>query len=172
MLYTRRGDNGTSGLFGTKNRLTKDDPIFEALGSVDELNSLLGFCRAKVQAPTLLGVQEYLFVIQAELAGAPKVLTERDIQKLEKEIDKIEVKIKTPKNFVIPGTNEASALLDFARAVARRAERRVLTASKVQKISDVTIIYLNRLSSLLYALARLEAQKSQHKEPAPGYSHL
>ncbi len=180
MLYTRKGDNGTSGLFGTKERFPKNSPIYEALGAVDELNSLLGVCRArsnKIKSESVVGreilnVQECLFIVQAELAGAPKSISRRYVDELERTIEKIENMIKTPHSFLIPGSTEISALLDYARSVSRRTERRVLDARLAQKVSSATRIYLNRLSSLLYALARYAAAKKNTKELSPSYRKL
>ena len=104
MLYTRKGDTGTSGLFGSKLRLPKNSPIYEALGTLDELNSLLGLCRASVCGisnkwspaisaevlPELLKAQEYIFIIQAELAGAEKSISQSQVDGIEKTIDCIE----------------------------------------------------------------------------------
>src|ERR1700690_1050076 len=100
MLYTRKGDSGTSGLFGTKTRLPKNSPVYDALGALDELNSLLGFCsavstrkefRIPHHIPVLVrGVQERLFIAQAELAGAHKSITEAQVKTLEDSINKLE----------------------------------------------------------------------------------
>jgi cob(I)alamin adenosyltransferase len=177
MLYTRKGDDGTSGLFGTKARFPKNSPIYEALGTVDELNSLLGVCRAHSNsgkrdinvADEIKKVQECLFIIQAELAGAPKSVSERHIKELERVVEKIEIVIENPHSFLIPGSTKTSALLDYARSLARRTERAVLNTHSARKISSQTLVYLNRLSSLLYALARYVATKEGVKEVSPSY---
>ncbi|HEX8994139.1 MAG TPA: cob(I)yrinic acid a,c-diamide adenosyltransferase, partial [Candidatus Paceibacterota bacterium] len=155
MLYTGKGDNGTSGLFGACERFSKDDPVFEALGMIDELNSLLGVCFAKAGgdvADALRRVQEDLFVVQAQLAGADKKIEIVRVERLEKEIAEIETALTPPTSFVIAGATELSALLDYARAVARRAERSVVRAHSSAATPEL-LKYLNRLSSLLYALA-------------------
>ena len=177
MLYTRKGDDGTSGLLGTKKRFPKNSPVYDALGTLDELNSLLGVCRAYAMrkkrkidiAGEIRNVQEQLFIIQAELAGAPKSILPKHIKELESTIKKFEKLIENPHAFVISGTTELSALLDYARAVSRRAERQVLGAQKTQKVSSPTRTYLNRLSSLLYALARYTATIKGAKESSPSY---
>lgn len=178
MLFTRKGDDGTSGLFGTKDRLPKDSPLFEALGTVDELNSLLGVCFASAQkadegnvsiTATLRRMQEHLFIVQAELAGADKTLTTEHTAWLEEISNTIEGIVGSPKTFLIAGETELSGLLDFARAVSRRAERRVVSVRSLKALSEDTYTYLNRLSSVLYALARYAAWKADVKEQPPSY---
>ncbi len=177
MLYTRKGDDGSSGLFGTKERYAKTSAVYDALGTVDELNSLLGMCRTETAnehgklniSAEIKNVQERLFIIQAELAGAEKTISGANIEELEETIESIERLIKNPHAFVIPGTTKTSALLDFARAVARRTERCVLTACETGQISPETRTYLNRVSSFLYALARYTAIKDNLPEESPSY---
>ena len=178
MLYTRKGDNGTSGLFGTKERLPKNSLIYDALGSLDELNSLLGFCRAQESvkkgaeldiASEILKVQQCLFVIQAEIAGSQKILSQADVGDLEESIDKIEALIENPHAFVIPGATVLSGLFDFARAVSRRTERAVISIASDHTLSAYTTAYLNRLSSFLYVLARHMATLEGAKELSPHY---
>lgn len=188
MLYTGKGDDGTTYFFGSKERFGKDTPLVEALGTLDELNSLLGVVKARISpiAPSYIkrgrrsggdndlncydiieDVQQDLFIIQAELAGADKKIEENKVKDMEKLIGEIENKLPPIKTFFVPGANEESALLDFARTVARRAERRVVALPK--KPSRFTLAYLNRLSSLLYALARLHGQKTGKVEKKPTY---
>lgn len=177
MLYTRKGDDGTSGLFGTKERFPKDSPVYEALGTLDELNSLLGVCRAKTGAPSgefdmvgeIIQAQQNLFIAQAEIAGADKYIPKVRVDELECAINDIERLIQHPHAFVLPGATELSALLDYSRAVSRRAERAVLSARGIRPVSPTTAGYLNRLSSLLYALARYAAKSRGIKELSPSY---
>ncbi len=181
MLYTRTGDGGTSGVFGTCDRMSKDSPVFIALGSLDELNSLLGVCRAcarknpsaayDVEAE-LLRTQEGLFMAQAELAGADKHIAQSHVDDVESSIAELEKLITNPHSFVIPGANELSAHLDYARAVARRAERSVVTLHGEHVVPAPLRIYMNRLSSLLYALARYTAACSDAPELSPSYGKL
>lgn len=163
-------------MFGCKDRLSKNEPIFAALGSLDELNSWLGFCvvtaRAdknkeikNIIAKILITLQENLFIIQAQLAGAPKNISVQKINELEKTINNLATKIKPRKSFTIPGGSQLSALLDFARAMARRTERAVLTAQPKDEVKA----YLNRLSSILYVLARRVNDLKKIKEQAPKY---
>lgn len=172
MLYTRRGDSGDTSLFGSGRRLSKTDARVEALGAVDELNSLLGVCKVKSKkniAAILEEMQQNLFVMQAELGGAKKCLEQKHVDALEKIIDTIEKKLPPLRNFVIAGGTELAALLDYARAVARRAERRAVAAHQLKQISPHTLAYLNRLSSALFALARLANKHAQKQEKHPCY---
>lgn len=180
MLYTRKGDSGTSSLYRKKDRLIKNHPVFEALGGLDELNSLLGLCFAKNQfeKPVLFNVckiirtiQQNLFIVQAGLAGAEKSIPKSRVEEMEYIIGEIENYIEKPNSFVLAGATELSALFDYARALSRRTERSVISANlKLDKeLSPETLAYLNRLSSLLYALARYEAFLSHKKEEIPKY---
>lgn len=173
MLYTRKGDGGSTGLFGTKERVSKDHPLLEALGSLDELNSLTGLCKAYVRednkknADALEQVQEVLFIAQAQLAGSTMRVTSKHVGTLEAGIDAMETTIEKPTSFVVPGATVLSALFDFARTVTRRTERAVVRAH----LEDSTELqaYLNRLSSFFYALARCDAQTSGKSEKSPTY---
>lgn len=179
MFYTGKGDDGSSGLFGTSERLSKTSDIYEALGTVDELNSLLGIIRARSAgvvahsdisiAALVFRVQEQLFIVQAELAGADKRLSHSDVRELEESIAQVSTHISNPHAFVIPGETELAAYFDLARSVTRRAERVVLRAAQRHKIGEETSVYLNRLSSLWYVVARLIAQQGGSQEPNPSY---
>lgn len=181
MLYTCKGDAGTSALLGTKKRFPKNSSVYEALGTLDELNSLLGLCRAASVrsqqkrkfnisiSEEVLKSQQCLFIVQAELAGAQKSIDKTDVKEMERVIDTIEGLIENPHSFVIPGATELGGLLDYARAVSRRAERALLEAHAVHSISPETRTYLNRLSSLLYALARYASTTAGVKELSPSY---
>lgn len=188
MLYTRKGDGGTTKTLHCDQRLSKSSAIAEALGAVDELNSLLGFVKVQCQntSPALVlvqgrglalilnQIQQNLFIIQAELAGASgKTVVKGKVMALEKIIDGIEKELPPIKTFFIPGATEDGALLDYARTVARRAERRVVAVLDQTPgdppLGGFSLAYLNRLSSLLYALARLVNHQSGIKEEAPDY---
>ncbi|MCX6717144.1 MAG: cob(I)yrinic acid a,c-diamide adenosyltransferase [Candidatus Taylorbacteria bacterium] len=195
MLYTKKGDDGKTELFSAKGgpasgwgcdqRFSKSSIIAEALGSLDELNSFLGILKSRsnqgqtflqIQGLTLISVvheiQENLFIIQAQVAGVDKKIFETKISDMEKMIDEIEKKLPPIKTFIIPGVNEISAMFDFARTLARKTERRVVAVSE-EKMVDIdanTLKYLNRLSSLLFALARFSALESGKKESNPTYS--
>lgn len=166
-IYTRTGDAGETGLFGGA-RVGKDDPRVEAYGTVDELNSCLGVVRALGASSetdeSLLHIQSDLFTLGAELACAPgkedklrmSVLGEADIARLEGWIDRSEAPLEPLKNFVLPGGSVCAAELHRARTVCRRAERCTLTASRTSPVRSELIVYLNRLSDLLFVLARYE----------------
>ncbi len=178
MLFTRKGDDGTSGLFGTTERFSKDSAIYEAIGTLDELNSLLGVCLTYVRslsqtpvatAEALRTAQERLFIIQAELAGANKTIVQPHVEQLESIVVAIEECVGNPHSFIIAGATRTSALLDYARAVSRRAERRTTAVQNTYPLSPQTKQYLNRLSSLLYALARYTAYQESVQEISPSY---
>ncbi len=178
MLYTRKGDGGTSGLLGTKVRLPKNSSLYSALGTLDELNSLIGVCKAVAKrnrrrhtriVSALEAVQQNLFIVQARLAGAAKELKADAVRDAEHHIDTIEALLNGRSTFAIPGATELSGLLDFARAVSRRAEREVIGAHPHYEISDDMRCYLNRLSSLLFALARYASLRAGVHDPSPSY---
>lgn len=182
MLYTRKGDDGTTKTFGCNQRLSKSSAIAEALGALDEINSFLGICKAKSHNLdfSILGlkisdiihdVQNDLFIIQAQVAGAEKNIVDGKIQKIEEIIGQIEKELPPIKSFLISGANEISAHFDSARTLARRAERRVVGVhdENIAKIDPYTLSYLNRLSSLLYAFARFSATKFGDTEKPPTY---
>ncbi len=163
-IYTKTGDNGETALFGG-GRVSKDQIRIEAYGTVDELNALIGTARAfneNDEIDSLLGeVQDTLFVLGADLAtptGIPNVSVKRisaaDAAALENHIDELEERLEPLRSFVLPGGSKSAALLHQARTVCRRAERRVVTLRKSEKISEDTLVYLNRLSDYLFMLAR------------------
>ncbi len=164
-IYTRTGDLGTTGLFGG-GRVDKDDAAVEAYGSVDELNACLGVARALLgagEAERLLGtIQSDLLTLGAELGCAPgkqdrlglTLVGAADTLRLEGHIDAFEAGLAPLKTFVLPAGSPASTSLHVARTVCRRAERRVITARRSVTIRDELVHYLNRLSDLLFVLAR------------------
>ena len=177
LFYTGKGDKGVSRV-GKKN-YPKDSPILEALGDLDELNSFLGLVRSTVKdkklAAGLQTVQQHLFIVQAQIAvlmfpefKSPELKKEK-VQWLEREIDIIEKKIKPKRGFVVAGATATSAWLDVARAIARRAERTVTKFHRAYPLSREIISYLNRISSYLYALARLESASRKIREQKPKY---
>jgi len=184
MLYTRKGDDGTTKTFGCNQRVSKSSLVAEALGSLDETNSFLGVARAKTKdldfqvtneklsyAGLILEVQQNLFIVQAEVAGSDLHITDEKIKRVEKIVDEIEKVLPPIKSFFLSGATELGATFDFARTLARRAERRVVAAREEGKItvSAETLQYLNRLSSLLYALARISSHMSGAEELKPDY---
>jgi cob(I)alamin adenosyltransferase len=183
MLYTRKGDNGTTKTFGCDQRISKSSAITEALGSLDEINSFMGICKVKAEKENLIladgthfskmihEVQKNLFIIQAEIAGSPMSISDEKVKEIEIIIDWIERELPPITTFFISGGSEIATLFDIARTIARRAERRVVGVADEGKIviSDFTKAYLNRLSSLLYALARLTNFKFGIPEEGPDY---
>jgi cob(I)alamin adenosyltransferase len=170
-IYTRTGDAGETGLFGGT-RVGKDDPRVEAYGTIDELNSCLGVARAlgpSAQTDAALHhIQSDLFTLGAELACVPgkedklrmTPVGDADITRLEGWIDGSEAELEPLENFVLPGGSPAAAELHRARTVCRRAERRTLTASRSSSVRGEIVIYLNRLSDLLFVFARYENHAS------------
>ncbi len=165
-IYTKTGDDGTTGLFGG-HRVAKDSLRIESYGTVDELNSLLGVARAHGTVPShdeLLGmVQDGLFVLGADLAtprGAERTftiprVTQEDVECLERSIDHLEETLPPLSNFILPGGTPAGATLHLARTVCRRAERVVVRlAHEEPEIGRLPQQYLNRLSDFLFVLAR------------------
>jgi cob(I)alamin adenosyltransferase len=164
-IYTRKGDDGTTGLF-FGGRVRKDDPAPEAYGAVDEAQAALGVARAETGEGSELDVllvrlERDLWVVMAELATAPENRTKLDpgvslvtsemVEGLEPIIDDLTSRFDAPTEFVVPGQNRLSALLDVARTAVRKAERQALVAAA----EDSHVVpYLNRLSDLLWTMAR------------------
>lgn len=177
MLYSGKGDRGTTTAFGcNQQRISKSSELPEALGALDELNAFLGFLKMRtVQEPRIATVlrdaQEALFIIQAEVAGADKKVGESAVENIETIVNDIEKEIPKLKGFSIVGGTELSALLDVTRTLARRAERRVIAANELKlcELAPETLAYLNRLSSLLFALARLANHLAGVAEETPKY---
>ena len=177
LFFTGKGDKGSSHI--GKKKYPKDSPIVEALGDLDELNSLLGVVKTQIHrvglSKKLEKIQENLFIIQARVAWLmyPKFpspqITKDKIRAMEKEIDAIEKKIRPERGFIISGSDPVSSWLDMLRAVSRRVERRVVKLHKTRALPQEILSYLNRLSSYLYALARAEAVAKKIKESRPTY---
>lgn len=171
-IYTKKGDKGTTSLFGGAS-IGKSSSRIEAYGTVDELNSVIGMA---ITAGTtdrgleiLNDIQGQLFVLGADLAtlASKKAKIERigdkDIKWLEERIDELEEHLPPLTSFILPGGTQAGATLHMARTVCRRAERRTIALKHQDPISDECVIYLNRLSDLLFVMARFE----NHKAGAP-----
>lgn len=174
--YSGRGDQGTTTLFGRSERQPKTDPIFEALGCVDELNCWLGFCRVYVavdEAPQISSgfqgilrrLQEHLFIIQAQLGGAEQALGGEELAEVENMIKPLAEALPPVSGFTIPGESAISAVLDIARAQARRAERAITAVQPAPEIAA----YINRLSSLLFVMARQANSVIGKQENRPSY---
>lgn len=177
-IYTKTGDRGETGLFGGA-RVPKDDARVEAYGDVDELNSVLGMAVAQLQAtgddelvPGLLAIQSDLFTLGSRLATPAPEDGGRDnpwipqldagrVAEMERWIDRAEEDLEPLQNFVLPGGTPAAASLHLARTVCRRAERRVVSLARGATIEEGVVIYLNRLSDLLFTLARFANRRAE-----------
>jgi cob(I)alamin adenosyltransferase len=172
-IYTKTGDAGTTGLFGG-GRVPKDDARVDAYGDVDELNAVLGAARATGPMPrvdeVLVSVQRDLFAIGALLA-TPNVEKMHDhlvkariddarIEELERAIDACDSELEPLKAFIIPGGTPKAAELHVARTVCRRAERKVVHLQHSVELPKLVVVYLNRLSDLLFSLARVANKRA------------
>ncbi|MEW5798770.1 MAG: cob(I)yrinic acid a,c-diamide adenosyltransferase [Bacteroidota bacterium] len=173
-IYTKAGDTGETSLFGGE-RVPKDALRIEAYGSVDELNSLLGVARAmkpKKKIDAILDLlQHQLFELGADLATPKNAkddyiprITAAHVTELEKVIDSLEIKLKPLKVFILPGGSKVASHLHLARTVCRRAERAVVRLSRNENIGTDVVVYLNRLSDLLFVLARFANHSEKHPE--------
>ena len=173
-IYTRGGDKGETSLFGSK-RVGKDSPRVEAYGTIDELNSVLGVVIAGTTddevVSALKSVQAMLFVAGADAAseskspGVPRI-SDADTSKLEEMTDGILQGLPTLTNFILPGGTSTGAMLHVARSVCRRAERRIVAASKAEEMNPELLPFFNRLSTFLFDLSRLANKKAGEKETA------
>lgn len=167
-IYTKTGDQGETGLYGGP-RVSKDDIRIEAYGTVDELNSVLAVALIEVDNPDiyelLRKIQNQLFSIGADLAtpigkqnsrASIRTIKDHHITEIENAIDYFDAQLDPLKNFILPGGTAGGAYLHLARTVCRRAERRVVTLKNAVEINPNIILFLNRLSDLLFVLARFE----------------
>jgi cob(I)alamin adenosyltransferase len=168
-IYTKTGDKGDTSLFGGK-RVPKSSLRIETFGTIDELNAQIGMVRsldlhADIE-PILGKLQNQLFIIGADLAtpldGSKDVerIQQRHIEYLEKTIDTIDAKLEPLKCFILPGGTQASSQLHAARSICRRAERHADALNRTEAIGPYALIYLNRLSDLLFVLARYDNRLS------------
>ena len=166
-FYTRKGDDGTTGLLG-EGRVAKYHARMEALGALDESSAMLGLARASVLdprcGPLLLESQRDLYRVMAEVAAPPENAGQfhfdtKRVEWLEEQTDALSKSIEMPKEFILPGDSRSGAALSLARAVVRRAERRVVELFDSEEIKNPALQkYLNRLSSLLFVLELIENQ--------------
>jgi cob(I)alamin adenosyltransferase len=163
-IYTKTGDDGTTGLFGGE-RVPKDSLRIDAYGTVDELNSVIGLARCYAidqKADTVLNaIQSDLFQLGADLATPLSVSNAKiariqtgDYERLEQWIDELDPQLPPLNNFILPGGSKPGAMLHLARNVCRRAERLTVRLSRTEPVNDHVVIYLNRLSDLLFVIAR------------------
>lgn len=157
-IYTKTGDKGETGL-GDGSRVSKDHPRVEAYGAVDELNSVLGILLSyplpEAIHDCLIEVQHDLFDLGGELCiPGHRLILDQQVKKLEQVLDNLNSELKPLKEFILPGGTQTSAFCHLARAVCRRAERRTVSLARAEDVSPVSIRYLNRLSDLLFVIAR------------------
>ncbi len=173
-IYTRTGDDGTTGLLG-RARVPKHDARVEAYGTVDELNAALGLARAldaeAAFAPLFARLQPALFRVGAELATVDETMRAKldrigdaDVEQLEHDIDALDRELEPLTRFVLPGGTPLAAQLHIARTVCRRAERRVTALAAVEPLDGRLVRYLNRLADLLFTLARAANRRAGHAE--------
>ena len=168
-IYTRTGDDGTTGL-GDGSRVPKDSPRVEAYGTVDELNSAIGVLLARPKLPKavtacLTEVQHELFDMGGELCiPGHRAIVAGQVTRLERTLDGFNDKLPPLKEFILPGGGPAAAACHLARTVARRAERRVCTLARAEPVSPEVTKYLNRLSDLLFVIARVLARHERGAE--------
>lgn len=164
-IYTKTGDTGETSLFGGQ-RVSKTNVRIEACGQVDELNSTLGLARSfgltKVNETLLQRLQNELFVLGADLATPPsreakiERISEEYITFLESQIDGFQKELEPLKFFILPGGTSGASTLHLSRTVCRRAERACILCAETEDVSEFTVIYLNRLSDLLFVMTRYE----------------
>lgn len=158
-IVTKTGDDGTTGLYGNV-RVPKDHPRMESIGTIDELNALIGCVIAEASSPELIRIQHLLFILGADLATPIDSFQEMirinkdHVDELEKLITDIEPALPRLQWFILPGGSKAGALLHHARTVCRRAERALITLKKTEPVNPHVGIFVNRLSDLLFILAR------------------
>jgi len=156
-LYTRTGDDGTTGMVGG-GRIEKDSERMHAVGDVDELNAALGMTNNE----TLQPLQALLFELGADLASPTQQsrITETDIEHIEAWIDQTDSENEPLKTFILPGGSDSAASIHYARTVCRRAERSVISLHRKGGCTTEAVVLLNRISDLLFALARSENSKA------------
>jgi cob(I)alamin adenosyltransferase len=172
-MYTRRGDGGDTSLYGSK-RVHKDDPRVEAYGTIDELNSVIGVIVATSRDAALVSsmkeIQRMLFIAggdaATELKGRQKVprIEKSHTERLERMTDELLTELPPLSNFVLPGGSPSGAMLHVARSVCRRAERRLVTASRLEEMNPEMLPFFNRLSSYLFNLSRWANRRAGRKE--------
>jgi cob(I)alamin adenosyltransferase len=173
-IYTKTGDGGETGLFGG-GRVAKDHPRVDAYGEVDELNAAIGVARSLKLDPELdallLAIQAQLFTLGSVLATPPQTKAKKAIPKIqpawseamELAIDKFDRELPSLRQFILPGGTPAASALHLARTICRRAERRVVALAHANEVEPKVLVYLNRLSDLLFTMARI----SNHRAGVP-----
>lgn len=171
-IYTKGGDKGETSLYVRKSgkfiRVSKSSLRIDAIGCIDEANSILGvvlaFSKSKELENRIERIQRDLFTIGSILAGSKLKLSEESTSCFEKEIDEMDVKLPVLANFILPGGDKLGSLLHLARTIMRRAERSVVALSKKERVGSEILKYINRLSDYVFMLARFENYKTKRKE--------
>jgi cob(I)alamin adenosyltransferase len=170
-VYTRSGDDGQTSLIGGI-RVSKASPRVEAYGEVDELNSVLGIVKLQAKdgyiKEIVSEIQNDLFIMGADLASPPQVqvprIDEGRVKRLEEFIDRFLEELEPLKEFILPGGSGGGAYLHLARAVSRRVERRIVKLMEVEELNKNILAYINRLSDLLFVMARIENKRANFEE--------
>jgi cob(I)alamin adenosyltransferase len=175
-IYTKTGDKGETGLFGGE-RVSKDSLRISAYGTIDELNSFIGYAITEIKDESIKGnlskIQNYLFTVGSDLATPDtdknaKLKIQRTpesfYKEIEKMIDNYDAQLEELRNFILPGGSKGAALLHICRTVCRRAEREVVALKNSVTIGENIIIFLNRLSDLFFVLSRFENKVSNHPD--------
>ena len=167
-IYTRTGDKGTTGL-GDGSRVEKDSPRVDAFGTVDELNSAIGLLLAAEPVDPvnsqLIRIQHELFDLGGELCmPGVSLIPDSYITQLESDLDSLNEELPPLKDFILPGGSEAAARCHMARTICRRAERLLVSLAKDEQLNEVSLRYLNRLSDLLFVMARIQAKADAGSE--------
>lgn len=170
MIYTGKGDGGETDL-ASGERVSKTSERIEAYGTLDELNSLLGLVSSRMDGNEVQEIQNELHILQAELAdrNPETVISEENINRIEEVCNRISDKLPPLEDFVIPGGSETSSLLHLARSICRRAERRIVDLDQNESVREELMAYINRLSDLLFLMARHENYKNSFEEKNPEY---
>lgn len=175
-IYTGRGDAGKTDLWGSSERVDKDAERIEAYGTVDELIAFLGHATARCDddiANDLAVIQDQLHVVMAELADADrkgdKQVSGEQVERLETLIDEYDAELPDLDGFILPGGSDAGALLHVCRAVCRRAERRIVALAGDEPTDEAVLAYVNRLSDLLFVLARTQNRRDGESERRVSY---
>lgn len=187
-LYTGFGDKGTTTLYHcNQSRISKSSSVIEALGSIDEINAYLGVVKMNSEIDSLKleknkkflkfkdlleEMQQVLFIIQAEIAGGEVFINKKNLKRIESIIEIISDKLPPINSFTVSGGTLISAELDFSRTLARKAERNLVKVQEegIRKISAITISYMNRLSSVLFAMSRYANFSLSISEKHPNYN--
>lgn len=170
-VYTKTGDKGLTSLVGGE-RVSKASLRVDSYGDVDELNAVLGIIRSQgvdEEINTLIiRIQNDLFIMGADLASPPDIdvprVSKQSVEDLESAIDKFLEELEPLKEFILPSGNIGGSYLHFARTVSRRAERKVVRLMEQEEVGENVLVYLNRLSDLLFVMARVENQRGNFKE--------